>query len=101
MSKFGNGLLRSARQAREIARGTLEPAQVFTPPTVDVAAIRKKTGLSQTRFAQRFGFSAAAVRDWEQNRRVPDAAARTLLLVIEHDPVAVEKALEAARQPAA
>lgn len=96
MSKFGQQLVESAREALAIACGEKEPGRIFTPPLVDVAAVRKKTGLSQTRFAQRFGFSPAAVRDWEQHRRVPDPAARTLLLVIEHEPQAVERALEAA-----
>ncbi|WP_336488307.1 helix-turn-helix domain-containing protein [Methylobacterium nigriterrae] len=96
MSKLGERLLRSAKQARAIARGEMEPARVFTPPTVDVAAVRKKTGLSQQRFAQRFGLSPAAVRDWEQKRRNPDAAARTLLIVIDKELAAVERALEAA-----
>ena len=51
--------------------------------------------ITQARFAQRFGFSVAAVRDWEQGRRKPDAAARTLLLVIAHNAGAVEAALKA------
>ena len=69
MTKLGERLIRSVQQAREIARGEAEPARVFTPPVVDVAAVRKKTGLSQVRFAKRYGFSPAAVRDWEQRRR--------------------------------
>lgn len=96
MSKLGERLLRSAQEARAIARGEAEPARVFTPPPVDVAAIRKRTGLSQDRFAQRYGLSAAAVRDWEQSRRTPDPAARTLLLVIDKEPEAVARALAAA-----
>ena len=58
-----------------------------------VAAIRRRTGLSQERFARRFGFSPAAVRDWEQKRRRPEAAARTLLIVIDREMEAVERAL--------
>jgi putative transcriptional regulator len=61
-----------------------------------VQAIRASTGLSQEAFAMRYGFSAAAVRDWEQGRRKPEQAARTLLLVIAHNPRAVEEALHAA-----
>ena len=96
MSTFGRDLIESAEEAFAIAEGRLAPARVFVPPRVDVAAIRKKMGLSQTRFAARFGFSAAAVRDWEQLRRSPDTAARTLLLVIEREPEAVERALQTA-----
>lgn len=95
-SRFGDELLKSAREASAIAKGEAEPARVFTPPVLDVAAIRKRTGLSQARFAQRYGFSPAAVKDWEQRRRTPEASARTLLLVIDREPEAVERALTAA-----
>jgi putative transcriptional regulator len=63
---------------------------------VNVKAIRMTTGLSQEAFALRYGFSPAAVRDWEQHRRQPEQAARVLLLVIAHNPEAVTKALAAA-----
>ena len=56
-------------------------------------------GLSQDRFAQRYGLTAARVRDWEQGRSQPDSAARAYLMVIEREPEAVERAL--APKPAA
>jgi putative transcriptional regulator len=62
---------------------------------VDVKAIRTKLGLSQSSFAIRFGFSPAAVRDWEQHRRPPEQAARVLLMVIKHNPDSVYEALRA------
>lgn len=96
MTKLGERLIRSAKEARAIARGEAEPAREFIPPAkLDVASIRKKTGLSQDLFAKRYGFSAAAVRDWEQGRRQPEAAARTLLIVIKRDRAAVDRALAA------
>jgi putative transcriptional regulator len=58
-----------------------------------VRAIRKKVGLSRPAFAKRFGFALASVRDWEQGRRRPTRAARTLLRVIEYNPEMVLKAL--------
>lgn len=93
MTKLGERLIRSAEQAGSIARGELDAPRAFTPPAVDVAAVRKKTGLSQDRFAKRYGFSASAVRDWEQRRRTPDPAARSLLIVIDREPDAVDRAL--------
>ena len=95
MSTFGEELIQSAHEALAIARGGAEPAHAFVPPPVDVATIRRKTGLSQEKFARRYGFSPAAVRDWEQRRRTPDPAARTLLIVIDREPQAVERALGA------
>ncbi len=94
MSKAGSRILRSARQARAYARGeTTEGFVVHVPDKVDVKAIRAKTGMTQDAFAAHFGFSAAAVRDWEQGRRRPEQAARTLLLVIDYNPTVVAEAL--------
>jgi putative transcriptional regulator len=80
-----------------IARGEADPAtyRVHVPHDIDVRAIRKRAGLTQAAFAARYGFSAAAVRDWEQKRRRPEASARILLKVIELRPEAVEEALGA------
>ena len=97
MTKLGERLLASIAEARAIARGEMEPARVFTPEPVDVAGIRKSLGLSQDRFARRFGLSAATVRDWEQGRRYPDTPARNLLKVIQYAPETVERALAAAK----
>ena len=55
--------------------------------------VRAGTGLSQSRFAARFGFSPAAVRDWEQGRRTPEASTLCYLRVIEREPQAVKRAL--------
>ena len=70
--------------------------RVHVPTEVDVKAIRSRLGLSQTAFAARFGFSPGAVRDWEQGRKRPEASARMFLTVIDRQPEAVMKALEAA-----
>lgn len=63
------------------------------PAKVDVRAIREKTKLSQSEFAARFGFTAAAVRQWEQGRRYPHGPARVLLTIIDREPNAVRRAL--------
>jgi putative transcriptional regulator len=99
MSRAGSRLLRSAERARAYARGeATEGFVAHVPANVDVRAIRNKLGLTQDSFALRFGFSPAAVRDWEQGRRQPEQAARVLLLVIDHNPKAVLAALEKAVQ---
>jgi putative transcriptional regulator len=97
MSKAGSRILRSVREARAYARGEItEGFVVHYPQTVDVKAIRNRQGLSQEAFAQRYGLSAAAIRDWEQHRRQPEQAARVLLMVIDHNPAAVLEAIAAA-----
>jgi putative transcriptional regulator len=69
--------------------------RVYNPPLSNVKAIRRKLGLSQSQFAQQFGFSVRTVQQWEQGRAVPDRPARILLRVIETAPQAVERALVA------
>ena len=66
---------------------------VVEVPAVDVAAARKKLGLSQDSFARAFGVSPGTVRNWEQGRRQPEGPARVLLRVIEKEPKAVLRAL--------
>ncbi|HEX4113995.1 MAG TPA: type II toxin-antitoxin system MqsA family antitoxin [Stellaceae bacterium] len=67
---------------------------VRVPAKIDVRAIRRKFGLSQQKFADRFGFDARALQDWEQGRRRPDRATRILFRVIERAPEVVERALD-------
>jgi putative transcriptional regulator len=63
------------------------------PTSVDVRAIRSKMGMSQRQFAARFGLKLEALRNWEQDKRVPDTSARVLLTIIDREPEAVKKAL--------
>ena len=70
---------------REIKRGN--HGRVTTVPAV--AEIRAKTGLSQTEFSHLLGVSVRTLQDWEQGRRSPSGAARTLLMVVAKNPQAV------------
>ena len=99
MTKFGSELIQSATEALAIARGEAEPARTFAKETPNVAGIRRRLGLSQDRFARKFGLSPATVRDWEQGRRQPDAPARNLLRVIDYAPETVERALAQGKTP--
>jgi DNA-binding transcriptional regulator YiaG len=63
------------------------------PDEVNVKEIREGLGLSQDEFATRFGFDAASLRNWEQQRTVPELAVRSFFKVIEANPAAVEIAL--------
>ncbi len=95
MSRFGDELLKSAREAVAISEGRLEPAGALEFEKIDVAAIRKRLDLSQAEFARRFRLSLATVRDWEQKRRTPDRIAANLLRVIDRAPEVVTEALQA------
>ena len=98
----GRALLASLNQAFAYARGEhvagirVTYVQVNRPTPIDVRAVRQKTGLSQSKFAARFGFTPATIRNWEQGRTQPDGPARVLLTVIAHHPEAVEDALRKA-----
>ncbi len=52
----------------------------------DIAKTREKTGLSQARFAELLGVSVRTLQDWEEGRRVPSGAARTLLAIAAKNP---------------
>jgi len=60
---------------------------------VDVSAVRREMGLSQSQFAAFFGVSPATIQNWEQRRRRPEGPARVLLTVIAREPEAVRRAL--------
>jgi putative transcriptional regulator len=70
---------------REIKRG--DYGRVTTVPSV--TSIREKTGLSQAKFAQLLGVSVRTLQDWEQGRRAPSGAAKTLLMIAEKNPRAL------------
>ena len=67
---------------------------VHIPAAVNVAAIRRRTGLSQAAFSRRIGVSPATLRNWEQGRRAPEGPARVLLAMLERNPRVVEETLE-------
>lgn len=97
-STLGQRIIKSLDQAIAWASGEDVPVRITTVqiPTIDVRAVRRKLGLSQSEFAAKFGFPPATLRNWEQRRTRPDRPARVLLAVIARHPEAVEDALRKA-----
>lgn len=87
-------ILKALNEVRAFARGEKVPGlRVHHPPDLDVAAIRKKAGLSQSAFSGEIGVSLGTLRNWEQGRRVPDGPARVLLAMLARDPAIVRRTL--------
>jgi putative transcriptional regulator len=84
--------------ARNVA-GDPDAAPILTDGETAAAiarTVRKRLGLSQAEFAARFHVPVGTLRDWEQNRRQPDAPALAYLRVIAREPEMVARALVAA-----
>ena len=95
MNRVSRGVIAGLRQAVAHARGEISlPARYYDiPGPVDVKAIRANSGLSQSEFARRYGFSVRTLQDWELGRTEPASAVRAYLTVIHRFPETVERAL--------
>ncbi len=71
------------QSVREMKAGQV---QVVTSPVIEA---RKRTGLSQSQFAALLGVSVRTLQGWEQGRKQPSGAARTLLAIARKNPKAL------------
>ena len=81
--------------AREVAANP-DAAPILTDAQTAAAitrTVRHRLGLSQAAFAARYHVPVGTLRDWEQNRKQPDAPALAYLRVIAREPEMVAKAL--------
>ena len=78
---LGELLLKSVREMKAGKRSRETRVSVSW-----VVQVRHKTGLSQGDFATLLGVSARTLQDWEQGRREPSGAARSLLRIADKHP---------------
>ena len=78
---LGAELLQSIREMKA-GKGQVV-ATIEVPPVV---IARMKSGLSQSEFAGLLGVSIRTLQDWEQGRRQPSGAARTLITIAQQQP---------------
>lgn len=71
---IGEELLQSILDVKAGQHGAVHKVMV-----TEAAEARSKTGLSQPRFAELLGVSVRTLQEWEQGRRAPSGAARSLL----------------------
>jgi putative transcriptional regulator len=80
-------LVQSVEEMKAIRNGTLKAVRVTTREDIlqralpDVAALRRRFKLSQSKFAALLGISVNTLQNWEQGRRSPEGPARVLLRI--------------------
>lgn len=85
---IGEELLASVREMKAGKVG-----HVHRVPASAVSEARARTGLSQPQFAELLGVSTRTLQEWEQGRRNPSGAARTLLTIAQRRPEAIIEAM--------
>jgi len=73
---IGSELLESVRQMKAGERSNMHKIEVS-----DIVEARHKVGLSQDQFAVLLGVSKRTLQDWEQGRREPSSAAKSLIAI--------------------
>jgi len=90
-----DSIIQGLNEAVAFAQGKDVGARVHQVdvPSVDVAAIRARTGLSQSAFARSIGVAKGTLLNWEHGRRRPTGPAQVLLAMIEKKPSLVTELL--------
>jgi putative transcriptional regulator len=96
MGKAAQKILKNIRATRAaIQTSGVDAVTVHVPDRIDVKAIRRRLQMSQAAFAAHFAVELRTVQNWEQGQRRPEGPARVLLQVIDREPEAVLRALQA------
>ena len=82
MSAEGAELLKAVKQIK---------GRVYTSEQLLAISARQSVSLTQKEFAQLLNVSIDSIQDWEQGRRSPRGAAKTLLRIAQEHPEVLEK----------
>src|SRR5688572_29503731 len=94
MSKLTEKQLAKFEKGRNIGQEIVKAGRVgrrFTVESYPIVRAREKSGPSQSWFAALLGVSVRTLQEWEQGRREPSAAAKTLIKVAELSPGILRK----------
>jgi putative transcriptional regulator len=94
MDELYDSIKQGMEEAIAHSCGEQGEVKVYCPRQVDVKVVRRKTGLSQDRFAATFGISVATLRHWERGDRKPHGPALVLLNAADNDPLGLLKILK-------
>jgi putative transcriptional regulator len=95
MSTAFDSIMEGLNEAMALSQGKDTGAVVhrIEIPSVNVAAIRAQTGLSQSAFAKSIGVAKGTLLNWEHGRRQPTGPAQVLLALIARKPSVVGELL--------
>ena len=90
-----DSIMQGLNEALDHAQGKETGVRVsqIVLPTVDVAAIRASTGLSQSAFVRSIARAKGTLLNWEHGRRQPTGPAQVLLAMITNKPSLVSELL--------
>lgn len=77
---------------REMKKGNV--GHVHRVPVSAIAEARARSGLSRQKFAELLGVSPRTLQEWEQGRRHPSGAARSLLAIAARRPDVLREVFE-------
>ena len=86
MSDEGAELLKAVEQMKKGKKG-----RTYTKEQLLAISARKSVKLTQREFAKLLNVSIDTVQDWEQGRRSPRGAAKTLLKIAQSHPKVLEQ----------
>jgi putative transcriptional regulator len=78
--------------AREVKSGKV--GHVHRVPVSAIVGARARSGLSRQKFAELLGVSPRTLQEWEQGRRHPSGAARSLLAIAARRPDVLREVFE-------